>query len=299
MAVRIRLKRRGRKKLALYDIVVADVRSPRDGKFIEKLGLYNPNTDPATIELNVDKAFDWVMDGAQPSDTARAILSYKGVMIKKHLQIGVNKGAITQDAADKKYAEWMKTKEAKIEAKIEGLAKDKAALNKSAFEAEVKVKEARAEALLKKQSEMIAAEEAAAKKAEAEAAGEDAETAEVTEGEEAPVAETTEATPVEEAPATEESAKPVEAKAEAAVEAAPAKEVEVKAEAPVEEKPAKEEDKPAEAKVEKKEAKAEDKKEEAPAKEEEKPAEAKAEAKEAAPAEEAPAKAEAKKEEKK
>jgi small subunit ribosomal protein S16 len=243
MAVRIRLKRRGRKKLAMYDIIVADARSPRDGKFIEKLGLYNPNTDPATIELNTDKAFEWVMDGAQPSDTARSILSYKGVMIKKHLQVGVNKGAITQEEADKKYADWMNTKEAKIDEKVEGIAKIKAAINKSAFEAETKVKEARAEMLLKKQSEMIAAEEAAAKKAEAEAAGDDAD---APEGEEAPVAaaETTEAAPVEEAPVAEakEEAPVKEAKEEAPVaeakEEAPAKEV--KEEAPVAEAPAEE-----------------------------------------------------------
>jgi small subunit ribosomal protein S16 len=240
----------------MYDIIVADARSPRDGKFIEKLGLYNPNTDPATIELNADRAFDWVMDGAQPSDTARTILSIKGVMIKKHLQIGVNKGAITQEEADKKYAEWMKTKDAKIQAKIDGLAKDKAASDKTKFEAETKVKEARAEALLKKQSEMIAAEEAAAKKAEAEAAGEEAsaDNAEVPAAEpveaEAPVAEEKkEETPVTESPAEEKKVEePVEAKIEEEKEESVAKPAEEKAEEKEEAPVAK----PIEAKEEKK-----------------------------------------------
>ena len=106
MAVKIRLARRGRKALALYDVVVADARAPRDGRFIEKLGTYNPNTDPATITINEDRAFKWVMDGAQPTDTVRAMLSYRGIMLKKHLQIGVNKGAITQEDADKKFDAW-------------------------------------------------------------------------------------------------------------------------------------------------------------------------------------------------
>ncbi|RLD23703.1 MAG: 30S ribosomal protein S16 [Bacteroidetes bacterium] len=231
MAVRIRLFRRGRKKMAMYDIVVADARAPRDGRFIEKLGNYNPNTDPATIELNADRAFDWVMNGAQPSDTARTILSNRGVMLKKHLQIGVNKGAITQEAADKKLAAWMTEKDGKVTAIVDGLAKDKAADVKARFEAETKVKEARAEALLKKQSEMIAAEEAAAKKAEAEAAGDEGD--EATEGEaveasaetateEAPAKEAAPEATTEEAPV--EEAKTKEAAPEAATEEAPAEE---------------------------------------------------------------------------
>jgi len=91
MSVKIRLARRGRKKQAMYDVVVADSRSPRDGRFIEKIGTYNPNTDPASINLDNDKAFDWIMKGAQPTDTVRAMLSYRGIMMKKHLQVGVNK----------------------------------------------------------------------------------------------------------------------------------------------------------------------------------------------------------------
>ena len=101
MAVKIRLARRGRKKLALYDVVVADARSPRDGRYIEKLGIFNSNTDPVTVDINDDKALDWIMKGAQPTDSARTILSKRGIMLRKHLQIGVQKGAITQEEADK------------------------------------------------------------------------------------------------------------------------------------------------------------------------------------------------------
>ena len=219
MAVKIRLARRGRKARAMYDIVVADSRSPRDGRFIEKLGNYNPNTNPATIVLNEESAFDWVMKGAQPTDTARAILSYRGVMMKKHLQVGVNKGAISQEEADKRYAEWLKAKENKIQKKVEGLSKAEAAAAKARFEAETKVKEARAAEIQKKQQvveeETVVAEtEASAEVAEAEveeapeAVVEETPAAEV--ADEAPVAEAaTEEAPVaeatEEAPATEEA----------------------------------------------------------------------------------------------
>jgi len=101
--VKIRLARRGRKKLAMFDLVVANATAPRDGRFIEKLGTYNPNTIPATIVLQDDKALTWLMNGAQPTDTVRAILSYRGILYKKHLQIGVNKGALTQEDADAKF----------------------------------------------------------------------------------------------------------------------------------------------------------------------------------------------------
>src|SRR5690349_2310380 len=111
MAVKIRLTRRGRKKLALFDVIVADARAPRDGRFIEKIGTYNPNTNPATIVLNEEKAFQWVMNGAQPTDTVRAMLSYRGILFRKHLQIGVAKGAITQEQADAKFNEWKQGKE--------------------------------------------------------------------------------------------------------------------------------------------------------------------------------------------
>lgn len=157
MAVKIRLARRGRKKSAIYDIVVADARAPRDGKFIEKLGTYNPNSNPASIDFDQDKAFQWVMNGAQPTDTVKAMLSYTGVLYKKHLQIGVNKGAITQETADTRFTEWKEAKEAKIEGKRQGLATDKEAKRKAALEAETKVKEARAEAIRQREAEKAAA----------------------------------------------------------------------------------------------------------------------------------------------
>ena len=150
MAVKIRLARRGRKKRAMYDVVIADARAPRDGRFIEKIGTYNPNTDPASINIDNDKAFDWVMKGAQPTDTVKAMLSYRGVMYRKHLQIGVLKGALTQEQADAKLAEWAAAKEAKITGKVESLTKAKEDAKKSKLAAEAKVKEARAEALVAK-----------------------------------------------------------------------------------------------------------------------------------------------------
>jgi len=151
MAVKIRLARRGRKKLAIYDIVVADARAPRDGRFIEKIGIYNPNTNPATIELNSDKALQWLMNGAQPTDTTRRILSYKGVLLRKHLQVGVSKGALTQEQADARFSEWIKRKEAQIQAKIDRLKSGKEADKKAKLAAEAKMKEARAEAIRQKQ----------------------------------------------------------------------------------------------------------------------------------------------------
>ncbi len=118
MPVKIRLARRGRKKKPYYHIVVADARAPRDGRFIENLGSYNPMTKPASIELDVDKAFSWLEKGAQPTDTARAILRFKGVLYKKHLQRGVKKGALTQEQADAKLTEWIDAKEAKVAARV-------------------------------------------------------------------------------------------------------------------------------------------------------------------------------------
>jgi small subunit ribosomal protein S16 len=171
--VKIRLARRGRKKLAMFDVIVADARAPRDGSFIEKIGTYNPLTNPASIVLNDDRAFHWLMNGAQPSDTVKAMLSYRGIMLKKHLQIGVIKGAITQEQADSKLAEWVKSKESKIQGKRERLATDKQAQAKARKEAETKVREARAEAIRKK---AIVAEEAA-QVAPATEGGEAAETA--------------------------------------------------------------------------------------------------------------------------
>lgn len=165
--VKIRLARRGRKKLAMYDVVVADARAPRDGRFIEKIGTYNPLTVPATIDLNDEKAFKWLMNGAQPSDTVKAMLSYRGIMLKKHLQIGVIKGALTQEQADNKLAEWLKSKEAKIEAKRDKVSQTKEASAKARKAAETKIKEARAEAIRKKAQ--VAAETPAAETTESPA----------------------------------------------------------------------------------------------------------------------------------
>jgi small subunit ribosomal protein S16 len=165
MAVKIRLARRGRKKAAIYDIVVADARSPRDGKFIEKLGIYNPNTNPAFIDFNEDKAFQWVMNGAQPTDTVKAMLSYRGILFKKHLQIGVAKGAISQETADARFEEWKQAKEAKIESKRQNIGSAKEAKRKAALEAETKVKEARAEAIRQREAEKAAANAPAAEEA--------------------------------------------------------------------------------------------------------------------------------------
>lgn len=202
MAVKIRLARRGRKKLALYDVVVADARAPRDGRFIEKIGTYNPLTNPASIDLKDERAFHWLMNGAQPSDTVKAMLSYRGIMLKKHLQIGVVKGAITQEQADAKLAEWLKAKESKIQGKVDSLAKTKQEAAKARKEAETKVKEARAEAIRKKSEvkvEEVAPEGVNPEEAPAEPTAEAAATPATEEA--APKPEET--TPSAEAPAPE------------------------------------------------------------------------------------------------
>ena len=165
MAVKIRLARHGKKAYAFYHIVVADSRAPRDGKFIEKLGTYNPNTNPATIDLNFEQALGWLMKGAQPTDTARAILSYKGVLYKKHLLGGVAKGAFTESDAEAKFNKWAEEKQGKIDAKSNKLASDANAAKKAQLAAEAKVKEERAAAIAEKKA--AAAAEAAAEAAEA------------------------------------------------------------------------------------------------------------------------------------
>lgn len=195
MPVRIRLQRHGRKGYPFYHIVVADSRSPRDGKYIERIGVYNPNTNPATIDLDTEKAVDWMFKGAQPSDTAAAILRYKGAMFMKHLNAGVVKGALTQEQADKKFAAWMEEKQNKVDGKKKNLAETAAAATKAALEAEAVVNKTRAEALAKKRSDLAAELEASAKAAAADAAGE-----EVVE-EAAPVAEAA----AEEAPAADDA----------------------------------------------------------------------------------------------
>ena len=150
MAVKIRLARHGKKGYAFYHIVAADSRAPRDGKFIEKLGTYNPNTNPATIDLKFDRALDWLLKGAQPTDTCRAILSYKGVLYKKHLLGGVAKGAFSEADAEAKFNKWLGEKEGKIAAKVNKLATDAKNAEKAALAAETKVKEERAAAIAAK-----------------------------------------------------------------------------------------------------------------------------------------------------
>ncbi len=171
-SVRIRLSRKGRKKLALYDIVVAHADSPRDGRFIEKLGTYNPNTNPATILFNEEKALKWLLNGAEPTDTVGRMLSYKGVLLRKHLQVGVIKGAITQEVADARFAEWLKTKTDKIEGKVQGLSKKAEADKKAKLEAEKQANAAKAKAVAEKRQAASAELEAAAVEAAKDASGE-------------------------------------------------------------------------------------------------------------------------------
>ncbi|MBX2841398.1 MAG: 30S ribosomal protein S16 [Flammeovirgaceae bacterium] len=237
MAVKIRFARRGRSKKALFDIVVADSKSPRDGRFIEKLGLFNPHTDENS--LNFERALYWVMVGAQPTDTARSLLSREGVMLKKHLQVGVNKEAITQEVADQRFEEWKTSKLSQQEA--EAAAKAKViADKKAADEAEMKKlrederkaeEEAKAAAVAEAQAKADA-EAKAAKEAQAEldkAKEEEAASASEAKAEEAPAPEAK----AEEAPAPEvkaEEAKAPEAKKEALAPEAKAEEEEKKAE---------------------------------------------------------------------
>ena len=166
MSVKIRLQRYGRKKNAYYHIVVADSRAPRDGKFIERIGDYNPNTNPATINLQFEKAVKWMGNGAQPTDTCRAILSYRGVLYKHHLNAGVRKGALTEEQAEGKFQDWLKSKEERIQGKREMLAEEAGAKSKSRLQAESKVSEERAKRIAAKKSPV--AEEEAAVEASAE-----------------------------------------------------------------------------------------------------------------------------------
>ena len=178
MAVKIRLQRHGKKNFAFFHIVVADTRAPRDGRYIEQIGSYNPNTNPATIILNDEKALAWLNVGAQPTLTAKRILSYEGILLKKHLQGGVKKGALTQEQADAKFAAWKAEKDAKVNAKKAGLSKDAAAKMAEAVAAEAKVNQERAAAIAAKKAEAEAAAKAAAEEAAAQAAEAAAETTE-------------------------------------------------------------------------------------------------------------------------
>jgi small subunit ribosomal protein S16 len=150
MATKIRLQRHGKKGKPFYYIVVADSRAPRDGRFIERLGSYNPNTNPATIDINFDKTLDWVNNGAQPTDTCRAILSYKGVLYKKHLQGGLKKGALTEEQVEAKFTAWLEQKEGKITGKKDSLTSAKEAAKKAALAAEAKKNEDKAAAVAAK-----------------------------------------------------------------------------------------------------------------------------------------------------
>ena len=172
MSVKIRLARRGRKKQAIYDVVVADARAPRDGRFIEKLGTYNPNTHPASININNERALTWLLNGAQPTDTVKAMLSYRGVLLKKHLQIGVLKGAITQEQADAKFNAWVAEKETKITGKKDQLAAAKADARQKALAAETAKNQARLDAIKAREDEAKAAAAAAEAPAAEEAATE-------------------------------------------------------------------------------------------------------------------------------
>ena len=263
MAVRLRLQRHGKKGKAFYHLVAADARAKRDGRYIEKLGTYNPNTNPATIEVVHDRALHWLQVGAEPSDTARAILKYTGAIYHNHLLNGVKKGALTEAEAQKRFDAWYNEKEAKIQAKRDGLSAETEKALKDRMAAEKKLNDDRAAALAAAASELAAEAEAAAAEAVAAEAGEA--------GEEV----------AEEAPA-----------AEAVAEEAPAAEAEAAAEAVAEEAPA------AEAVEEAPEAEAAEEAPEAEAAEEAPEAEAAEEAPEAEAAEEAP-EAEAAEEEKK
>ena len=200
MATKIRLARHGKKGKPFYHIVTADSRAKRDGRYIERIGSYNPNTNPATIDIDFDRAMYWVGVGAQPTDTVRAMLSYKGVLYKNHLLNGVKKGALTNEQAEEKFAKWLSEKEAKIENKISSLAEIEDSAIKAKLAAEKEKSEARAAALAEAAVESSAAE--AAEKPTAEVADEPA--AEVTEE---PAAEATKEPAAEatEEPAAEDS----------------------------------------------------------------------------------------------
>ena len=155
MATKIRLQRHGKKRKPFYHIVIADARAKRDGKYIEKIGTYNPNTNPATIDLKFDRALSWVQTGATPTDTVKALLSYTGVLYKNHVDKGVAKGALTEADADKKFLAWVKEKEDKIQAKKDGLVKSSTDAAAKALDAEKAVNEERAKAIAEKNAPVV------------------------------------------------------------------------------------------------------------------------------------------------
>ncbi|MGB5435864.1 MAG: 30S ribosomal protein S16 [Maribacter sp.] len=213
MPVKIRLQRHGKKGKPFYWIVAADARAKRDGKFLEKLGIYNPNTNPATIEINVDNSVTWLNNGAQPTDTARAILSYKGVLLKHHLLGGVRKGALTEEQAEEKFNAWLAEKEKSVASKVSGLDQVKADAKAKALAAEKEVNEKRALAAAEAEvPEEIVESEIIVEEAATEVVEEAATEAPVVE---APVVEA----PAAEAPVAEEPV--VEAEAEEKAPEAP------------------------------------------------------------------------------
>ena len=192
MATKIRLQRHGKKGKPFYHIVIANSRAKRDGRFIEKLGTYNPNTQPAQIEINFDSALAWLQKGAIPTDTARAILSYKGILLKKHLLDGVKKGALTEEKAESKFKKWIEEKETKIAQSIKQIDESKRKEEKEKFDAEEESRKKKEEAIMSKTNPVEAPKEEAPKE---EAQAEEAPKEEA-QAEEAPVAEA----PTEEAP---------------------------------------------------------------------------------------------------
>ena len=248
MPVRIRLQRHGKKGKPFFWIVAADARAKRDGKYLEKIGTYNPNTNPATIDLNIDSAVQWLHNGAQPTDTAKAILSYKGALLKYHLDGGVRKGALTQEQADAKLATWLDAKSGKVDAKKDGLSKAQADAKTKAFKAEQVANEKRIAAIadaLKAEQVVEAVAEVTEEVAEEVAVEEVEAVAEVTEEvaveEEVVEVEAEAAAEITEEVAVEEVVE-VEAAAEVTEEVAVEEVVEVEAVAEVtEEAPAAEE----------------------------------------------------------
>jgi small subunit ribosomal protein S16 len=205
MPVKIRLQRHGKKGKPFYWVVAADARAKRDGRYLEKIGTYNPNTNPATVNLDVDAAVKWLENGAQPTDTARTLLSYRGALLKHHLQGGVRKGALTQEDADVKFEAWLEQKDVLIQAKVDGLSKEDAKAKANAFAAEKAVNEKRVSDAKALVDEAAAEEAAAAAAVEAAAAAEKeaAAAAEAPAVEEAKEEVAEEAAPAEEAPAAD------------------------------------------------------------------------------------------------
>ena len=220
MPVKIRLQRHGKKGKPFYWVVAADARAKRDGRYLEKIGTYNPNTNPATVDINIDQAVKWLENGAQPTDTAKTLLSYRGALLKHHLNGGVRKGAFSEEEAEKRFTAWLEEKQAKIQAKVDGLSKAEATALAERLAAEKEVNEKR-----------IAAQQAAEAPAEAPAAeGEEDPAAEAAPEAEAPAED---AAPEAEAPATEKAPAAEEAPA-AETETAPEAEAPAAEEAPAE-----------------------------------------------------------------